>query len=763
MTIKFSAARAVSATATWGLKHVFHRPAANFPGKIALYVDPQLIAHLRGRLQEGSVVVVGTNGKTTTTNLLANVLEASGRSVVCNRTGANLDSGVATSLLQTKSAAWGVLESDELLMAKILPQLQPTYVLLLNLFRDQLDRCGEIDRIQESIIGALDAAPQTTLVYNADDPLCAYIASRVSNAKVAFGVAESMGLVQNTVSDAQMCQHCSTMFEYEFRQYGQLGKYRCPHCGFARPELDFSVHDVRFSDARTVFVLEGKSARWEISSTLDGSYMVYNLAAAACVAQLVGCSLEALQTSIDDFDPKNGRLQAYDIAGRHTLLNLAKNPTGFNQNLRIVARDSAPKAVAFFLNDKEADGHDISWIWDVDFEELAGKDCLVFAGGLRARDLQVRLKYAGISARLIDSAREVFETLSCAQTFNNANVYIIANYTALPAVHDELDALSAAAPTIIPDCTTPASPTKTSAQTTTQDAPTIPNSTVDAPLACAPTPNPDPDPEPDPDSTLTAPSTSQPPLVIAHLFPDLLNLYGDGGNVRILAQRAYWRGVPVEVKRVTYGQTINLADVDLVFLGGGPDREQRLASQELMRMRDDLYDFVEADGALLAICGGYQILGSKWLLGDEEVEGLGIVDLETRRAQNTKSRLIENIVLSSPLSTHSVVGYENHAGRTYLGANLKPFGKVVSTVGAGNNEHDKADGVLYKHVLGTYLHGTLLSKNPEVADTLLGWAAKRHASRTSCEFSALLPTPAPLDDTAELAANAHMCKRLGVS
>ena len=789
MTIKFSAARAVSATATWGLKHVFHRPAANFPGKVALYVDPQLIAHLRGRLQEGSVVVVGTNGKTTTTNLLANVIEASGRSVVCNRTGANLDSGVATSLLQTKGASWGVLESDELWMAKILPQLQPTYVLLLNLFRDQLDRCGEIDRIQESIIGALDAAPQTTLVYNADDPLCAYIASRVSNAKVAFGVAESMGLVQNTVSDAQMCQHCSTMFEYEFRQYGQLGKYRCPHCGFARPELDFSVCDVRFSDAGTSFVLAsardvamtgvptgegagavatagalaGKGARWEISSTLDGSYMVYNLAAAACVAQLVGCSLEALQASIDAFDPKNGRLQAYDIAGRHTLLNLAKNPTGFNQNLRIVARDSAPKAVAFFLNDKEADGHDISWIWDVDFEELAGKDCLVFVGGLRVRDLQVRLKYAGISARVIDSAREVFETLSCAQAFNNANVYLIANYTALPAVHDELDALSAAVPTIISDCNETATSTQTPAQTPTQDAPTIPNSTVDAPLASTPTPNPDAPSTSTRTSILIAPSTSQPPLVIAHLFPDLLNLYGDGGKVRILAQRAHWRGVPVEVKRATYGQTINLAEVDLVFLGGGPDREQRLASQELMRMRDDLRDFVEADGALLAICGGYQILGSKWLLGDEEVEGLSIVDLETRRAQNTKSRLIENIVLSSPLSAHPVVGYENHAGRTYLGASLEPFGKVISTVGAGNNEHDKADGVLYKHVLGTYLHGTLLSKNPEVADILLGWAAKRYASRTGFEFSALLPTPAPLDDTAELAANAHMCKRLGVS
>ena len=148
MGLQFAAACGIGAVSTWGLKHVFHRPAANFPGKVALYVDPDVIAHLATRLREGSVVVVGTNGKTTTTNLLADVIEASGKTVVCNRTGANLDSGVATSLLQSKGADWGVFETDELWLARILPRLQATYVLLLNLFRDQLDRCGEIDRIQ---------------------------------------------------------------------------------------------------------------------------------------------------------------------------------------------------------------------------------------------------------------------------------------------------------------------------------------------------------------------------------------------------------------------------------------------------------------------------------------------------------------------------------------------------------------------------------------------------------------------------------------
>ena len=180
MSIRFAAAQAVSSISTWGLKHVFRRPAANFPGKIALYVDPRLLANLRGKLTRGSIMVVGTNGKTTVTNLLADVLEGSGVRVVCNRTGANLDSGVSTALLHAKEADWGVFESDELWLKKMTPQLKPTYVLLLNLFRDQLDRCGEIDRIQDSIVEALAASPETILVFNADDPLCATIAKRAS-------------------------------------------------------------------------------------------------------------------------------------------------------------------------------------------------------------------------------------------------------------------------------------------------------------------------------------------------------------------------------------------------------------------------------------------------------------------------------------------------------------------------------------------------------------------------------------------------------
>ena len=783
MSIRFAAAQAVSSISTWGLKHVFRRPAANFPGKIALYVDPRLLANLRGKLARGSIMVVGTNGKTTVTNLLADVLEGSGARVVCNRTGANLDSGVSTALLHAKEADWGVFESDELWLKKMTPQLKPTYVLLLNLFRDQLDRCGEIDRIQDSIVEALAASPETILVFNADDPLCATIAKRASELpgrertrQIAFGVGESMGLAQNTVSDATMCQLCSSMFEYDFRQYGQLGAWHCPTCGFSRPALDFAAQNVELGERELSFDIarpqpnagEAAPAR-PIRAAFSGAYMVYNLLAVGVAADLVGCGNDAIQAAIESFDPKNGRLQRYSVKGRSILLNLAKNPTGFNQNLKIIEKDASPKAVAFFINDKEADGHDISWLWDIDFEELSRQEgCVVFAGGIRGNDMQVRLKYAGIPSKVVKNTQEFLDEL--AKLPCEMNAYAIANYTALPSVKSALDAAESEAGDPAnceagdPVRETPCSNSPRFAAELRAEPPAQGRSGADGAKSPAwdqeRTGSNERLSAVEPTETGESPARDQErttPIVIAHMFPDLLNLYGDGGNVRILGERLAWRGIPVQVKRVEYGESVDLGDVDLVFLGGGPDREQKLASAELMRMKDELAAYVEEDGPVLAICGGYQILGKTWLLGDEEVPGLDIVGIETRRPGTSADRLIDNIVLSSPLATHPVVGYENHAGRTYLAEGVKPFGAVVSSVGHGNNDADKADGALYRKVLGTYLHGPLLSKNPEIADWLLAAACERHARRTGESVPALTQ----LDDAEELAANAFMAGKVG--
>lgn len=745
MSLRFSLAKAAGAVSTWGLRHVAHRPAANLPGKIALAIDPALLDELRGKCTQGSVITVGTNGKTSTNNLLADAFEAAGRTIICNRTGANLAAGITSALLQQPAAQWGVFECDELWLAHVLPRLRSNYVLLLNLFRDQLDRCGEIDRIQTSIAGALAASPDTVLVYNADDPLCARIADEVPNRTVAYGLDESMGLAQNTVTDAQMCQKCDGMVRYHYRQYGQLGDYFCDQCDFARPTLDFAGRDIAIGPAGVTMEVCGPAGCESVHTPQPTPYAAYNLVASYALCREVGIPAADFQRAQDAFNPRNGRLQRYRLGGRDVLLNLAKNPTGFNQNLKIVEADQGPKMVAFFINDQVADGHDISWIWDIDFEELAGQpDTVVFAGGSRAHDLAVRLKYAGIEAAVIENIEDAFDRLGALTAAgalpSDAAVYAIANYTALPPVHAALNAMEAA------------------------EAPEAPEAAEAA--ACiavaAPTPRPD-DPAQAPASEgknaepgNAAAALFEPPVVIAHMLPDLLNLYGDGGNVRILEQRLRWRGIPVEVRRIQHGEAVDFSQVDLVFMGGGPDREQKLASEQLLAMRDELAVYVEGDGPLLAICGGYQILGRQWLWGDELVPGLGLIDMETRRPGTSADRLIDNMVLESPLATHPVVGYENHAGRTYLGEGVEGFGRVVSSCGHGNNDDDRVEGARYKNVVGTYSHGPLLSKNPEVADWLLARALERRAERTGTPAADL----APLDDSAELAANASMVKRL---
>lgn len=738
MSLRFSLAKAASAVSTWGLRHVAHRPAANLPGKIALKIDPSLLDELRSKCTQGSVITVGTNGKTSTNNLLADAFEAAGRTIICNRTGANLAAGISSALLQQPAAQWGVFECDELWLAHVLPHLRSNYVLLLNLFRDQLDRCGEIDRIQTSIAGALTASPDTVLVYNADDPLCARIADEVPNRTVAYGLGESMGLAQNTVTDAQMCQKCDGMVRYHYRQYGQLGDYFCDQCDFARPTLDFAGRDIAIEPSGVTMEVCGPTGCESVHTPQPTPYAAYNLVASYALCREVGIPTADFQRAQDAFNPRNGRLQRYRLGGRDVLLNLAKNPTGFNQNLKIVEADRGPKMVAFFINDQVADGRDISWIWDIDFEELAGQpDTVVFAGGSRAHDLAVRLKYAGIEAAVVENIEDAFARLgaltAAAVLPADAAVYAIANYTALPPVHAALNAMEAAEPAEL-------------AEPAVSDLASPSHAEGADPKA----------PSHDAAASASATATSEPPVVIAHMLPDLLNLYGDGGNVRILEQRLRWRGIPVEVRRIQHGEAVDFSQVDLVFMGGGPDREQKLASEQLLAMRDELAAYVEGDGPLLAICGGYQILGRQWLWGDELVPGLGLIDMETRRPGTSADRLIDNMVLESPLAAHPVVGYENHAGRTYLGEGVEGFGRVVSSCGHGNNDDDRVEGARYKNVVGTYSHGPLLSKNPEVADWLLARALERRTQRTGTPAADL----APLDDSAELAANASMVKRL---
>lgn len=235
-------------------------------------------------------------------------------------------------------------------------------------------------------------------------------------------------------------------------------------------------------------------------------------------------------------------------------------------------------------------------------------------------------------------------------------------------------------------------------------------------------------------------------LRIVHMYSELLNLYGDSGNMLVLAHRLKQRQIPFEIVEVHVGDSISLSSVDIVFIGGGSDREQKIVCSALQTFRDELAAYVEDGGVLAAVCGGYQLLGHYYLLDDEKIKGLSLVDLYTDRGT---PRLIGNIAIKSSICPHPIVGYENHGGRTHLAGDITPLGVVE--YGHGNDGETGYEGCLYKHVLGTYIHGPLFPKNPGVADFLL---------RTACARRGICQELEPLDDTIELQANDFMYQRL---
>ena len=713
MSVRSSFATSAAGLARWGLRSVLHRNGGVLPGTVAMKIDPELLGTL-GRMLDKSVVVTGTNGKTTTTNLIADAVAASGAITVCNRAGNNMEPGIVGALLESygrikhqgDTARIGVFECDELYTARVLPKLKPRFFVLLNLFRDQLDRCGEIDHTQDVIVQALESSRFTTLIFNADDPLCAAIADRVPNPAIPFGLTEATGTETTRISESRFCPKCGTPLDYAFVQYGQLGSYACPECGWSRPELARSVSRVALTPKGYSFDATGKNEQvTHIDTSYNGLYMVYNVAAAFFAAQQLGAHAEQFQHVLDAYVPAGGRMASWDVAGRKVVSNLAKNPVGFDRQIQQI-KTAGGTLAAFFLNDNDADGHDVSWIWDVDFERIADTPGLVaFAGGTRAHDMQVRLKYAGIEVQIIGSIAPALAAV--AQKNIDEPFYAVANYTAFPALVKELEKLQA------------------QGALTAEAAQGI-----------------------EPFRALDKQLELERPLRVVYLYPDALNLYGDGGNAMIIKSRCAWRGIPVTVDEVTMGQKLNLESADIVLMGGGADRDQLAVAHELASRREEIARYVESDGTLLAICGSYQLLGHSYYMGDTRIEGLGVLDIETTRGEG---RLIGNVAVTTELCDAPLVGFENHGGRTHLGPNAAPLGDSV-VPDTGNNGGDGHEGVLYRGVVGTYLHGPALSKNPQLADWLIEHALRRRIQQGDRTAASLLPLY-PLDDSLEHAAH----------
>jgi UDP-N-acetylmuramyl tripeptide synthase len=374
------------------------------PGKLLWKLDPGAVDRLAARLPLGSAVVSATNGKTTTAAMTASIL---GRRVKLahNRAGANLMSGVASTLIDARAAELGLFEVDEAALPEVIARLKPGAVCLGNLFRDQLDRYGELEHVAEGWRAAVEALPTTTaLAVNGDDPQVGDLARERTGA-IVFGLDDpriARPSLQHA-ADSKYCIRCGTPYEYAAAYVGHLGDYRCPACGHGRPRLDVLARELELNGLESVaFTLLTPEGSRRVELRVPGLYNVYNALAAASLALALGAPLDEIASGLGSFRAAFGRFERIAVGDRRLLMLLIKNPAGANEAVRTIVDGAAPTVAVVALNDAIADGRDVSWIWDVDFEPLlAGLHRLV-ATGDRAAELALRFKYGGLDPDAIE-------------------------------------------------------------------------------------------------------------------------------------------------------------------------------------------------------------------------------------------------------------------------------------------------------------------------------------------------------------------------
>jgi UDP-N-acetylmuramyl tripeptide synthase len=407
------------------------------PGKLLWKLDPGAIDRLAGRLSRGSVLVSATNGKTTTTAMVAAILRPRVR-LAHNSSGANLVSGVASTLLRAGGAELGLFEADEAALSELARRLRPRALLLCNLFRDQLDRYGELEIVAARWRAAVAELPEARLVVNGDDPQVGDLARDRPHSRI-FGLDDPRHARTELphAADSKYCLRCGTPYVYSAVYLGHLGDYRCPKCGHARPPIDvvgraIELHGLDGS-AFTISAPEG-DARVELA--LPGLYNVYNAIGAASLALELGVPLAEVVEGLASFSAAFGRFERISIGDRRLLMLLIKNPAGANEAVRTIVGAAAPKLVVVALNDAIADGRDVSWIWDVDFEPLVGGLDALVATGSRAAELALRFAYAGFPRERIEvvPALEAALDRGLALTPPGGELTVLPTYTAMLAL-----------------------------------------------------------------------------------------------------------------------------------------------------------------------------------------------------------------------------------------------------------------------------------------------------------------------------------------
>jgi UDP-N-acetylmuramyl tripeptide synthase len=416
---------------------------STLPGRAARFLSSGLVTNMVKELPLGCVLVTGTNGKTTTATLLASILDRAGMTPVHNRTGANLMAGIASALIRESDLGGrlagriGLFEVDEAAFPAAVAETSPRIVVVNNLFRDQLDRYGELDTLatlMKDAVRTLD--PESIVALNSDDPLVASIGRNLPHRVLYYGIDTDRygsGSMQHA-ADSKHCSECGSRLTYEYYLFGHMGHYRCPSCGASRPESVVSAVElemVQLEGTRcTVRYPGGETA---LFIPLPGLYNVYNVLAAISCALSLEIDIETIKQGIESFEAAFGRVEHIEAEGRHILMILAKNPAGFNEVIRTLTRDAGRKNVVLALNDNIADGRDVSWIWDVDFEMLRDRLGKVVCSGIRAADLALRVKYAelGEDSIAVEPDLEAALDRGLQMVEPGETVYLVPTYTAM--------------------------------------------------------------------------------------------------------------------------------------------------------------------------------------------------------------------------------------------------------------------------------------------------------------------------------------------
>jgi UDP-N-acetylmuramyl tripeptide synthase len=416
------------------------------PGRVLLRMDPEAIARLGAGLDGGTTIVSATNGKTTTAGMIAAILAAAGRHPVHNRAGSNMTWGVATALLEQQGEE-GLFEVDEAWLPRVAEQLDPSLIVLGNLFRDQLDRYGEMEALADDWAATVAArAGRTGFVLNADDPLIADLGRDPQSEErregvLYFGIdddSQALPELQHAF-DAKHCRRCGHPYAYERAFVGHLGHYSCPNCGAKRPEPEVAataieLHGMDGSEV-TVRTLQGE-LRLELP--LPGLYNVYNALAAVAAGLRLGVAPDRIAAALGEMRAAFGRVETIEVGGVPVSILLIKNPAGANEVLRTLMLESRDgdgndEGIDLWiaLNDRIADGRDVSWIWDADFELLASGVRRVICAGTRAPEMALRLKYAGWPEEAIEAVPGIGASLDAAVAGSQGRLFALPTYTAL--------------------------------------------------------------------------------------------------------------------------------------------------------------------------------------------------------------------------------------------------------------------------------------------------------------------------------------------